>query len=92
MRLSIAIVLKLFDSRAHNWSMKNWSKKANKFKSCKLNMCFIFWTQYNIYVLFSSNLKEEYMNMMNNMSKNNLSPSSSNANDSDASRYYTFHL
>lgn len=39
------------------------------------------------HLLYSSNLKEEYMSMMNNMSKNNLSPSSSNANDSDASRY-----
>lgn len=35
-----------------------------------------------------SNLKEEYMNMMNNMPKNDLSPSSSNPNDSDASRYF----
>lgn len=36
-----------------------------------------------------SNLKEEYMNMM---SKNNLSPSSSNANDSDTSRYFVLKV
>ncbi|XP_031632352.1 uncharacterized protein LOC116346445 [Contarinia nasturtii] len=36
------------------------------------------------------NLKEEYMNMMNNISKNDMSPSSSNPNDSDASSSFSF--
>lgn len=47
------------------------------------------WTeaQFNVSYVFS-NLKEEYMSLVNNSNPpKNLSPASSNMNDSDASRY-----
>lgn len=90
MKLSIVTEVKSWNSWIRNSSTRSWWRKARIFRNCK------WWLRTGVHKTGTinwfgnvfSNLKEEYMSLVNNSNPSkNLSPASSNMNDSDASRY-----